>query len=442
MSRMRLIAFASFCQPMEYVVGQWRHRANRGKYDFARPEYWQDFARICERGKFDGIFLGDALATYDTYRDSIAPAVEYGARFPIHDPLVLVPYMADVTEHVGIAPTISSTYYSPYLLARKLSTLDHLTGGRIGWNIVTSMYQNESDNMGLEELIPHDERYDRADEFVEVCNALWESSWEDDAVVEDVETGRYADPMKINRIDYEGEYFSVPGPHFVRSPSPQGKPVIFQAGQSDRGREFAARHAESVFTIQVGLEQTREYASDIKERAAKYRDDPESINVFLGVVPIIAETEEAAEDIEKSMYDLMPQEGALAMMSQQLGHDFSQYDERAPLDELELGDTGSQGLLNMLAQSDIVEDKTLPEIAKRFSFGASMKHLVGTPEQIADEMERYVDEGGIDGFNVAQIFRPGTMFDFVEEVVPILQERGLVREEYAGGTFRENLQQE
>lgn len=435
---MHLQAFVTHSENLDHVVGSWRHRNNRGKYDYNKPEYWQDLARICERGKFDSVFVASNLATYDTYKGSIRPTVKWGGRFPIHDPVMLVPYLAEATENLGVAVTMSVTYYEPYLLARKLSTLDHLTNGRIGWNIVTSYHENEAANMGVD-MFPHDERYDRADEYMEVCTQLWEDSWDDDAVIKDPETGVYADPDKINRINYEGEYFDVPGPHYVRSPSPQGKPVLFQAGQSDRGREFAAKHAEGVFCVQLEIDKMRDFVDDVQGRAEKYRDDPEEIKFILGMLPFVAETEADAKKQRQEMYDLIPYEGAMAVMSAQLGYDFSQVDEDKPLSELDLSETGIQGMLEMLAEQS---DDPLKKLAKRFSFGFSVRHMVGTPEQIADEMEEIVREGKIDGFNITQAYRPGTIFDFVEKVVPVLQDRGLVREEYTGDTFRENLMEE
>lgn len=248
------IHFNGFVQnsPSPHSSGLWKHEKDQGA-NHNQLGYWTDIAQTLERGKFDSIFIADVLGTYSVYNGSSDAAIRHAVQLPAHDPIPIISAMAAVTKHIGFAPTISTTYAKPYSLARQLSTLDHLTNGRLGWNVVTSYLESEAINLGLKERLPKDLRYNRADEFLQVVYKLWEDSWEDGSVVNDKESDIYADANKVHKINHEGEFFSVPGPHLVE-PSPQRTPVLFQAGASEKGKTFAAKHAEAVFTKHTSLE--------------------------------------------------------------------------------------------------------------------------------------------------------------------------------------------
>ncbi|UHQ96213.1 LLM class flavin-dependent oxidoreductase [Natrinema halophilum] len=427
---MHIFSFEANNPLPHHVMGAWRHRNNRTA-DPTGPQYWRELAQIAEQGKLDGIFLADGFAAYEQYEGSIDPTIKHGIQFPKHDPVHTIPIMSEATENLGLAVTMSTTFYQPYNLARKFATLDHLTEGRIGWNIVTSFHDKEAENLGLDEMVEHDERYEIADEYMEVVNKLW-TSWDDDAVTQDYESGQFADPNKVNKINHKGKYFDVPGILPV-TPSPQGRPVFLQAGQSDRGREFAAKHAEALFTINRSVEATREFVDDINERAKSYGRKSSDIKKLGGILPIIGETEKEAKEIEKQVKELVSYEAGLTAISGQADHDFSGHDPDMHIKDIEVG--GVRGALDVVAE----ETDSLREAATKFGFGVFIPRLVGTPEQIADKLELYVDEGGLDGFLFAQVFRPGTTFDFVEKVIPILQERSRFRTEYDGNTLRAHL---
>ena len=249
--------------PMNHSVGAWLHPDSQIAASFAQPEIWQDSARTLERGKFDAIFFADGFAAAGNYRNRMDEALTHAIQFPLHDPTLVIPMMAAATERIGFAVTLSATYYQPYMAVRKLSTLDHLTKGRIGWNIVTSCHIGEANNLGLDKMIPHDQRYERAEEYMEVCHKLW-NSWEPDAVVASKETGVFVDPNKVHPINHKGNWFSCPGISAVE-PSPQGHPVLFQAGQSGAGRDFCVKHAEAAFGIQLTTRALKAFTDDMRQ---------------------------------------------------------------------------------------------------------------------------------------------------------------------------------
>jgi len=268
--------------------GAWRYPGDRAA-DYTDRDYWTDIARTAERGGFDAVFFADVRGIYDVYDDDRDIAIERAVQTPSNDPRFLVPAMAEVTDDLGFAITRSTTYNHPYELAREFSTLDHLTDGRIAFNIVTSYLESAAANLGVGQRLDHDDRYDRADEFMDVCYALWEESWDESAVVRDREAGVFTDSDGVHTIDHDGEWFSVRGPHGCE-PSPQRTPFIYQAGSSDRGREFAARNAEAVFVSQPTAEKVTEYVADLRERAAGYGRDPDDLLFFPGIVPVVGAT--------------------------------------------------------------------------------------------------------------------------------------------------------
>lgn len=433
MKRMHVLAFMIH-SPINHTILSWAHPRDQRIAGFDSPDYWQNIARVLEAGRFDGLFFADVPGIFDVYRDSIEPTVKYGVCFPTHDPVPLIPIMALATQHLGIASTMSTTVYPPYLLVRIMSTLDHLTGGRVGWNVVTGHVKSESLNMGLNDQLPHDERYDRAEEYLEVCHKLW-NSWEPGAVRLDREGGIFADPDKVHRINHVGKYFSCPGPSPVL-PSPQGKPVIFQAGSSGRGRDFAARHADAVFGLQLTPAAMRSFADDIRRRAVAQGRGPNEIKIIFGVQVIVGETEEAARAKQRALLDRIPLEAALARLSGSTGFDLAGVDLDAPLQEMQV--PGAQGIIDMFTRMH-GSKITLREAAVSYGATIGMPQVVGTPEQVADQLAYLFSEGGGDGFNLTPTYTPSSFTEFVEMVVPLLQKRGLYRKEYEGTTFRANL---
>ena len=418
--------------------GSWRHAGDRSA-EYTDTDYWTDVARTAERGGFQAVFFADVRGIYDVYGDDRETAIEKAIQTPANDPTYLLPAMADATDELGFAVTRSTTYQHPYELARQFSTLDHLTDGRLAFNVVTSYLESAARNLGLTERMDKQTRYDRADEFLDVCYALWEESWADDAVVRDADSGVYTEPEKVSRIDHEGEFFDVPGPHGCE-PSPQRTPVVFQAGSSERGRAFAARNAEAVFCSQPTERGVREYRNDLRERANALGRDPDRLAFFPGIVPIVGETEEAAEAKHARLREGVDVEATLTLLSGFLDMDLSQLDPDQQIDHIETD--AIQGTMNAFTQSDPDRDWTVREVAQFSGLGTTSPVVVGTPTAIADELEYWVREVGVDGFNVKEVLRTGSLDDFVDLVVPELRERGLLPPSGAPGegeTLRERL---
>ncbi|WP_336345861.1 LLM class flavin-dependent oxidoreductase [Halalkalicoccus ordinarius] len=421
---------------VEHVsVGSWRYPGDQSSR-YTDLEYWTELARTAERGGFDAVFFADVRGVYDVYGGERETAIERAVQTPSNHPQALVSAMAHVTDHLGFAITRSTTYTHPYQLARELSTLDHLTDGRVAFNVVTSYLESAARNLGLDERMDHDERYDRAAEFMQVCYRLWEGSWDDDAIVRDREAGVYTDPEGVHEIGFEGEYFSVPGPHGCE-PSPQRTPVIYQAGSSERGREFAARNAEAVFTSQPTEEGVRRYMDDMRERAAEHGRDPDSLDVVMGLVPIVGESSAIAEAKRESYEEAIDVEATLALLSGFMDMDLSELDPDRKLEHIET--EAIQGAVNAFTKADPDREWTVGEMARFAGLGSTSPVVVGTPEEVADAFEYWFREVGVDGFNVKEVVRPATLRDFVDLVVPELRERGLVRESYEDGTLRERL---
>ena len=414
--------------------GLWRYPGDQG-HKHGDLSYWIEIAQLLEKGKFDSLFLADVSGIYSAYQNSYKPAVQHAAQSPMHDPLLIISAMANSTEFLGFAATSSTTYVQPYMLARQFSTLDHITKGRIGWNIVTSYLDSEAQNLSLSKKIPHDERYDRAYEYLEVVYKLWEKSWEDDAVVRDAKSDTYADPNKVHAINHKGKYFSIPGPH-ISNPSPQRTPVLFQAGASPKGRDFAAKNAEAVFTVQHTIEDMRKFSNDIRARVVKSGRNRGDIRIFPLMLPIVGSTEEEAFAKYEELKKYVSYEGAITILSGHLGIDFSIYDPDQYIEDMKT--EGMQGILNMYDR-DSNKKWTIRDAVIHRGLGTDAVKFIGTPVQIADEMERWMNEGDIDGFNIAQATTPGTFRDFIEHVIPELQQRGIYRTEYEASTLRENM---
>jgi long-chain alkane monooxygenase len=417
--------------------GLWVHPQNT-RHRFNDLDFWIEEAKQLEAGLFDSVFIADVQGAYDGYRGGPETAIREAVQVPSNDPLLVIPAMAAVTKHLAFAATFSTTYEPPFAFARRASTLDHLTKGRFGWNVVTSYLPSAARNFGLDDEIPHDDRYELAEEYLTVLYKLWEGSWDDDAVVQDRSGPVYTDPAKVRAIDHRGTHFSVAGPH-LSEPSPQRTPVIFQAGSSDRGRAFAARHAEGVFVGGRSREVYRENVADIRAKAAAFGRGPDDIRAYASAVIIAGRDDEAAWRKVAEFKRLTRAEGYLAHAGGG-GIDLAAYPREALIADILRAEakpgrdneqTGRRFYAPDATVGDALDDAT------RFDAGPFV--AIGSPATVADAIETWVAETGLDGFNLRQFVTPGTLEDFVELVVPELQRRGLYRESYEERTFREQL---
>ena len=417
------------------AVGLWRHPECQA-HRYKELGYWLETAKTLESGYFDGLFIADALGVLDTFGGTIDLPLRHGVQTPCIDPLLAISAMATVTQHLGFAVTISTTYEQPYLLARKFTTLDHLTGGRIGWNIVTSALDSAARNLGLNRQIPHDERYVRADDFLTAAYRLWEDSWDDDAVRFDREGSLFADPNKVSAVNHAGPYYRIQDA-FLCEPSPQRTPVIFQAGTSRAGQEFAAKHAEAVFVSVPTPTLARRLVDSIRGLAASFGRDPRSI-LFLALVAIVPGRDRiTAENKHAEYLRFISPEGHLARHSALFQLDLSHVDLDTPLEHVET--EGIRGVLELFTGSDNGRRWTPREIGQSLGVAAGGPTFVGSPVDIVDTMLQWTQQGDLDGFNILDPMPLRSYPDFIDLVLPELQRRGLVRTKYQGGTFRENL---
>lgn len=415
--------------------GLWRHPQDRS-VEYKDLEYWTDLAQILERGFFDGIFIADVLGIYDVYHQSAEHALTGAVQVPVNDPLQIVPAMAAVTKHLGFGVTTSISFEHPYPFARRISTLDHLTKGRVGWNIVTSYLESGSKNLGLTTQVKHDNRYDIADEYLEVLYKLWEGSWEEGSVLRDRENGIFADHKKVHPIQHEGKYFTVPGIH-ICEPSPQRTPVLYQAGASSRGQKFASQNAECVFIAAPSKIATKKVVQGIRQKLAQEGRDPYSVKIYALLSIVTDETDAKAQAKFKEYQSYGSYDGALTLLSGWSGVDFSQYQ---PTDKVEYIQTNAiQSLLDSYVNADPERVWTIEEIANWNSLGGNGPVLVGSAETVSDALQQWVEDTDIDGFNLAYILAHQTFADVVEFIVPELQKRGVYQTSYAQGTLREKL---
>ncbi|MHC6186550.1 LLM class flavin-dependent oxidoreductase [Acinetobacter sp. X9] len=415
--------------------GLWRHPQDRS-VEYKDLEYWTDLAQILERGFFDGIFIADVLGIYDVYHQSAEHALTGAVQVPVNDPLQIVPAMAAVTKHLGFGVTTSISFEHPYPFARRISTLDHLTKGRVGWNIVTSYLESGSKNLGLKTQVNHDNRYDIADEYLEVLYKLWEGSWEEGSVLRDRESGIFADHKKVHPIQHEGKYFTVPGIH-ICEPSPQRTPVLYQAGASSRGQKFASQNAECVFIAAPSKIATKKVVQGIRQKLAQEGRDPYSVKIYALLSIVTDETDAKAQAKFKEYQSYGSYDGALTLLSGWSGVDFSQYQ---PTDKVEYIQTNAiQSLLDSYVNADPERVWTIEEIANWNSLGGNGPVLVGSAETVSDALQQWVEDTDVDGFNLAYILAHQTFADAVEFIVPELQKRGVYQTSYAQGTLREKL---
>lgn len=411
--------------------GLWTHPRDTSS-QYKTLEYWTELAQLLERGLFDGLFIADIVGVYDIYQDSVDVTLKESIQLPVNDPLLLVSAMAAVTRHLGFGLTANLTYEAPYLFARRLSTLDHLTRGRVGWNIVTGYLDSAAKAMGLTQQVEHDRRYDQADEYLEVLYKLWEGSWEDDAVVEDRERRIYAQPEKVHKVQHEGEFYRVQGYHLCE-PSPQRTPLLFQAGSSARGLQFAGRHAECVFISGQNKQATRAQVDKVRDAARAAGRDPQAVKVFMGITVIVAATEAQAWAKHDEYLSYASAEAGVAHFAASTAIDFARYELDEPIQYVK--GNAIESATKTLQNNDWTRRKLLDQHA----LGGRYITLVGDPEQVADELEAWIAETGLDGFNLTRTVTPESYVDFIDLVIPVLQARGSYKTAYAQGTLREKV---
>ncbi|HAQ59934.1 MAG TPA: 5,10-methylene tetrahydromethanopterin reductase [Microbacterium sp.] len=416
--------------------GMWRHPDDRSA-SYKDLSYWTELATLLESGTFDGIFIADVMGTYDVYGGTSDAAIRHGAQVPVGDPVLLVSAMAAVTTNLGFGVTAGTAYEHPYPFARRMSTLDHLTKGRVGWNVVTGYLPSAARNMGNDDQLEHDERYEYADEYLEVLYKLWEGSWEDDAVIRDRETGVFTDPDKVHEIGHEGKYFSVPGIH-ISEPSPQRTPVIYQAGASSRGIQFAADNAEAIFVAGPTKAVLKNTVSKIRDALEAAGRDRHAARIYTLLTIITDETPEKAKAKHEDFLQYADHEGALVFMSGWMGIDLSQYELDEPV-----GNVKSNAIQSVIANYEESaahgETFTVRDIARISAIGGLGPTLVGSGTEIADQLQEWMAETDVDGFNLAYAITPGTFEDIVRYVIPELRARGAYPTAYAEGTLRQKL---
>src|SRR3982075_997468 len=410
--QIRLNAFAMNCVAHQ-SPGLWTHPRDR-TIDYNRLPYWLDLARTLERGRVDGLFLAVGLGVYDVFGGSPDAALRNATQTPANDPLLLIPAMAAVTEHLGFGVTSNLSYEPPYTFARRMSTLDHLTEGRIGWNVVTGYLDSAARGAGKEKQTAHDDRYDVADEYMDLVYKLWEGSWEDDAALRDRARGIFADPAKVHRVQHQGTNYRLNAIH-LSEPSPQRTPVLYQAGTSPRGRQFAAQHAECVFMSGA----------------------PAEILMFSMFTVILGRTDAEAKAKYDDYRSHVSPEGALTLMSGWTGVDFSTYDLDQQVRHVE-NDAGRSAMDN-ITRADPDRVWTVREVAQHVGIGGAGPVAIGTPEQVADAIETWFDQTDVDGLNMPFAVSPGDFEDIADMLVPELTRRGRYKKTYAPGTLREKL---
>ncbi len=414
--------------------GMWAHPRDRSMH-YTDLDHWVSLARTLERGLFDGLFLADILGVYDVFQGQPDASIRNAVQFPVNDPLLLIPVMAYATEHLGFGVTCNLTYEPPYTFARRMSTLDHLTKGRIGWNVVTGYLDSAARGMGLVEQPEHDSRYDVAEEYMQVVYQLWEGSWEDRAVLRDRTSRQFADPARVHRVKHEGAHYKVDAIH-LSEPSPQRTPVLYQAGASVRGREFAAAHAECIFVNGQFRHNVRDIVADIRARTKAFGRDPHDIKMFVGATVVVAPTDAEAQDKLAEYREYASSEGALAHYSSSVGVDFSRYGPDEPIRFVNTNALRSN-LEAITVRSGT--EWTLRKLMQMMVLGSRQAPIVGSPSRVADELLAWVSEADVDGFNLSRTVIPECVEDFVALVVPELQTRGVMKRAYAPGTLREKL---
>ncbi|OCK80018.1 putative xenobiotic compound monooxygenase, DszA family [Lepidopterella palustris CBS 459.81] len=435
-----LNAFVEMCSGHQ-SPGLWQHPDDQST-QFNDVDHWVALAKLLESAKFHGIFIADVLGGYDVYNGprNLDAAIRSGAQWPVNEPLAVVSAMAAATKSLGFGVTVATTYEQPYHLARRLSTVDHLTKGRLGWNIVTGYLDSAARNLGSTEQPQHDERYAMAEEYLKVMYKLWESSWRDDAVVLDRKKGIYTYPDRVREFNHKGKYYTVPGPHLCQ-PSPQRTPVLLQAGTSKAGKNFAAQHAEAIFVAGHSPSVVAKNVAEVRELArTQFGRDPENIKFLALICPIVGRTKEEATAKFNDYAQYGSIEGALALFGGWTGIDLATYDDDQELREVESNAIRS-AVEAWSKSAPGVKKWTKHTVARHITVGGLGATVAGTASEVADEFERWVAEADVDGFNIAYAIKPGTFVDVIELLLPELRKRNLFWNDYAvqGGTYRENI---
>lgn len=430
MTATRQLRLGAFMRPVSIHTAAWRYPGGMPDANF-NLEALTRFAQTLERGRFDAFFMADHLAVLNMPME----ALKRSATSTSFDPLTLLPALAMVTDHLGLIATASTTFEPPYTIARRFASLDHISGGRAAWNLVTTSNPDAALNFGLEEHMEHGDRYRRAREFVDVVTGLWDS-WADDAFIRDVDSGVFFDPERLHVLNHKGDYLSVRGPLNIARPI-QGWPVIVQAGASDAGRQLAAETAEVIFAAQTTLADGQRFYADVKGRMEKLGRPREHLKILPAAFVVVGETEAEAKEKRAALDSLVHYDSAIASLSIALGHDASGFDPDGPLPEIPESNASKSGRERVLALA-ARENLTVRQLAGRLG-GYSGLAMVGTPTMIADQMEQWLMQDACDGFNVMFPYLPAGLDEFVDQVVPELQRRGLFRREYEGATLRENL---
>ena len=430
----RLNAFEMNCV-VHQSPGLWRHPRDRSR-DYRRLQPWIELARTLERGLFDGLFLADVLGVYDVFGGNGESALRHGTQVPVNDPLLLVPAMAAATEHLGFGVTVTLSYEPPFPFARRMSTLDHLTDGRIGWNIVTGYLDSAAKSMGEKGQRAHDDRYAVAEDYMQVVYKLWEGSWAEDAVVADKERGVFTDPSRVRKVSHESPHFSLNALH-LSEPSPQRTPVLYQAGTSPAGRGFAGRHAECVFMSGPSKQVIAPRVAAVRQAAVEAGRSASDVLIFSMMTVIVAETDEAAQALLADYRRYADPDGALTLMSGWTGVDFSKLDLDQVVEHVET-DAGRSALEN-ITRADPNRRWTVREVAEHVCIGGIGPVVVGSPVTVADALVSWVDDTDVDGFNLTFAVRPETFQTVTDLLVPELQRRGRYKRAYAPGPLRQKL---
>lgn len=422
--------------PVTHLQMSWVHPQDQQAGGLSSSRYWKDLAITLERGMFDGVFFADVLSVPDESAEAARAAITFGSNFPRQDPMPLIALMADVTQHLGFGVTQTTAGTPPFLAVRRLTTLDNLTGGRLAWNVVTSHMKSDHRALGLEQA-EHDNRYDQAEEYLEICYRLWDG-FPRDAVLADKHSHVFVDADKITKVDFDGKYYRCHA--FPVTPcSPQGRPLIFQAGQSGRGMQFATKHADAIYALQPGLDAMGRFLSQLRIAAQENgrQDEPK---VLFGIQPFLGGTEREARRLYEELRDNVPLQTGLGRLGGMIGVDLSKHDLDSPLERFETD--ASRGLLAATLAAFPERSPTIREAARHWGMAIGMMpQFVGTPEQAADWIEELWRGSGAYGFSISPTISPPSVTDFVDQVMPILRRRGLARTEYAGTTYRANLAQ-
>ncbi len=412
--------------------GLWTHPRDQST-QYHTLKYWTDLAKTLEKGLFDGIFLADVVGYYDVYQQGVDLTLREGIQLPVNNPWLLVSAMAAVTQHIGFGLTASVAAHHPYTFARDVSTLDQLSNGRIGWNIVTGYVDSGARGLGQDGLDAHDSRYDRAEDFLQLAYKLWEGSWEDGALIADKQRRIHALPEKVHTVHHEGPFYRSNAIH-MSAPSPQRTPLLFQAGTSARGLQFAGQHAEGVFIGARDPEAARDSSRKLRQAAVNAGRQAQDLKIYAGVAVVTGATEAEAKEKYADYLGHASSEGGLAHFAASTGVDFAQYDLDEPI---------SFGPSNAIQSAAAAAQKqgwtTRRKLLEQFTLGSRYKTIVGDPQQVADALSTWIDEGEIDGFNLTRIVVPETWEDFAHYIVPELQNRGRYRTAYEGGTLRQQL---